>query len=77
MNALVSPDEAAVQYQKFEDFLNMVWAAGPGAELGKIDLTDAYKHVLVHPDSWHMLGIHVGEGEDCEFYVETTLPFGH
>ncbi len=53
----------------------MVHAAGPGA--GTVDDRDAYKHVLVHPDFWHMLGIHVGEGEDHEFYVETTLPFGH
>ncbi len=36
-----------------------------------------YKHVLVHPDFWHMLGIHVGEGQDREVYAETTLPFGH
>ncbi len=57
MNALVSPEEAVVQYQKFEDFHDMVRAAGPGAELGKIDLTDAYKHVLVHLDFWHMLGL--------------------
>ncbi len=55
----------------------MVRAASPGAELGKIDLTDAYKHVLVHPDFWHLLGIHVGDGEDHEFYIETTLSFGH
>ncbi len=55
----------------------MVRAAGPGAELGKIDLTDAYKHVLVHPDFWHFLGIHIGEGKDHEFYVKTTLPFSH
>ncbi len=76
-NALVTPQEAAVQYQKFEDFIAMVRAAGPVAELGKFDLTDAYKHVLVHPDFWHMLGIHVGDGPNREFYVETTLPFGH
>ncbi len=50
MNALVSPQETAFQYQKFEHFIGMVRAARPGAELGKFDLTDAYKHVLVHPD---------------------------
>ncbi len=77
VNALVTPQEAAVQYQKFEDIITMVRAAGPAAELGKFDLTDAYKHVLVHPDYWHMLGIHVGDGPRHEFYVETTLPFGH
>ncbi len=55
----------------------MIRAAGPGAELGKFDLIDAYKHVLVHPDFWHLLGIHVDDGSEREFYIEMTLPFGH
>ncbi len=77
VNALITSEEAKVQYQRFKDFLEMVQAAGPGAELGKIDLTDTYKHVLVHPDFWHLLGIHIGEGADREFYIETVLPFRH
>ncbi len=64
VNALISLQEAAVQYQKFEDFIGMVRAARPGAELGKFDLTDAYKHVLVYPDFWHLLGIHVDDGSE-------------
>ncbi len=72
VNALVTPQEAAVQYQKFEDFIAMVRAA---AELGKFDLIDAYKHVLVHPDYWHLLRMDVGDGPKSEFF-ETTLPFG-
>ncbi len=44
---------------------------------GKLDLTNAYKHVLVHPDYWHMLGIHVGDQPECKFHVETTLPDHH
>ncbi len=36
-----------------EDFFGMVRAARSSAELGKFDLTDAYKHVLVHPGFWH------------------------
>ncbi len=77
VNALVSPSEAVVQYQWFEDVIAMVRAAGPAAELGKFDLMDAYKHVLVHPHYWHLLGIHLGYGQDRIFYVETMLPFGH
>ncbi len=77
VNALVSPEEAAIQYQRFEDFIGMVRRAGHGAELGKFDLTDAYKYILVHPDYWPWLGIHVGSGPSREYYIETTLPFGH
>ncbi len=59
---LITPQEAAVQYQKFEDFIAMIRVAGLAAELGMFDLTEAYKHVLVHSDYWHLLGIHVGDG---------------
>ncbi len=77
MNVLINPGEGAIQYQRFEDFIGMVRRAGHGAELGKFDLTDAYKYVLVHLDYWPLLGIHVGSGPSQEYYVETTLPFGH
>ncbi len=73
----MTPQEAAVQYQKFKDIITMVRAARPAAELGRFNLTDAYKHMLVHPDYWHMLGIHVGDGPKRKFYVKTMLPFGH
>ncbi len=75
VNALISPEEAAVQYQRFEDFIGMVRRASHEAELGKFNLTDLYKFVLVHPDYWPRLGIHVGSGPSWEYYIETTLPF--
>ncbi len=33
LNALISREEAAIQYQRFEDFIGMVRRAGHGAEL--------------------------------------------
>ncbi len=62
VNAIISPEEAGVQYQRFEEFIGMVRRAGHRAELGKFDLMDAYKYVLVHPDYWPLLSIHVGSG---------------
>ncbi len=61
MFSLIAPQEEAVQYQRFEDFIAMVRAARPAAELEKFDLNDAYKHVLIHPDYWHLLGIHASQ----------------
>ncbi len=51
---------------------------GRGAELGKFDLADAYKSVLVDPTFWHILGLHMDEpnGEQW-FFADVTLPFGH
>ncbi len=77
VNSLIAPEEARVVYQRFEEFVSMVREAGPNAELGKFDLHDAYKYVLVHPDFWPRLGIHVGEGKERRYFVEATLPFGH
>jgi len=77
VNSLVPDEEATMSYQSFEEFVDMVRRAGPGAELGKFDLTDAFKHVVVHPDYWHLLGLHAGTGAAREYFVETTLPFGH
>ncbi len=77
VNALVSKEEATVQYEHFGEFLVMVCKAGRGAELVKMDIADAYKHIIVHPDFWQLLGIHTGEKGRREFFVEATLPFGH
>ncbi len=57
--------------------LAIIGRAGRGAELAKMDIADAYKHVIVHPDFWHLLGIHIGDKDRKEFFVEATLPFGH
>ncbi len=61
VNSLISSEEAWVSYQKFDEFVDRVRLAGRGAELGKFDLADTYKSVLVDPAFWHLLGLHTDE----------------
>lgn len=40
--------------------------------LSKIDVKSAYRLVPIHPDDWHLLGIHWKE----KYYYDKCLPFG-
>ncbi len=75
---MISPDEAHVSYQKFDEFVDRVQRAGRGVELGKFDLADAYKSVLVRPKFWHLLGLHLDQPDGArQFFANVSLPFGH
>ena len=52
--------------------LSILFCTGPGAELVKIDLKNAYRIVPIHPDDHHLLGID-WKGDT---YVDRALPFG-
>ncbi len=78
VNSLVSPEEAWVSYQRFDEFVDRVRWAGRAVELGKFDLADAYKSVLVDPAFWHLLGLHTDELEsEWQFFADVSLPSGH
>ena len=58
-----------------------VYDYGRGALMSKLDLADAYKHVLVHPDDWDLLGCtwnhhHTDGTSTTEYFVDLMLPFG-
>ncbi len=45
--------------------------------MAKVDLKAAFKHILVRPDQWHLLGLHLDSPERVrEFFFDATLPFG-
>ncbi len=72
------PDEfAATDYDRFDSAVDMVRKVGRGAWMAKVDLKAAFKHILVRPDQWHLLGLHLDSPEgEREFFFDTTLPFG-
>ena len=77
INAGISSDEFSVHYMSTDDLVKQVRKNGQGALLAKADLTDAYHHVLVHPDDWSLLGsVYVDEDGVMWFFVSTVLPFG-
>ena len=58
-------------YASVDNALEIIRRLGPGTELVKIDLKDAYRVILVHPQDHH-LGI-----QWCgDTFVDRSLPFG-
>lgn len=69
--------DCSVQYITIDQIVEAVRVNGQGTEMAKIDLEDAFKHVLVRPQDWELLGITWPDrnGKN-QFYVQTVLPFG-
>ena len=71
-NQLIADNWAAVQYASFDHALSLVAKIGPGARMGKQDVSDAFKILPVRPSDYPLLGFQF----DNNFYYETVLPFG-
>ena len=62
----------SLQYASIDEAVAIVSLLGRGTMLVKIDLKDAYRIVPVHPDDYHLLGIHWNK----HTYLDRALPFG-
>ena len=72
INDFIDPEDYSLSYCTIDDAYDFINQMGPGTQLSKIDLKDAFRLVPVHPSQWNLLGI-------CwksKFYVDTCLPFG-
>ncbi len=77
VNDGIPDDFAATDYDRFDSAVDMVRKVGRGAWMAKVDLKAAFKHILVRPDQWHLLGLHLDSPEgEREFFFDATLPFG-
>lgn len=61
-----------LKYALFNEALDQVRKAGPGAILVKRDLADAFRHIPIHPSDWSLFGF---EWRD-KLFQERFLPFG-
>ena len=78
VNDYISAEDSSVHYISFDYVAQKVLNYGVGATMAKLDISDAYKHILVRPDDWDLLGCtwtdpHTGS---IEYYIDLTLPFG-
>ena len=62
----------SMRYASIDDAASMMVRLGPGTELAKIDIAQAYRNVPVHPADRWLLGVN-WEGR---IFVDKTLPFG-
>ncbi|MCP3664866.1 MAG: hypothetical protein GY696_20620 [Gammaproteobacteria bacterium] len=76
VNDCISPEDAKTQYSHFDSAVDLVRKCGKNAWLSKADLKSAYKHLVVKPEQWHLLGLHLDGSKGKEYYFDATLPFG-
>ena len=72
VNDGIVKDLCLLRYASMDKALGLIQALGPGTQLVKIDLKEAYRVIPVHPDDHHLLTI-TWEGA---VYVDHSLPFG-
>ena len=81
VNDGINPDDYSLQYISIDQAVNLVKQYGQDTLMSKIDLKDAFKHIVVRPEDWELLGTswtrrnHNGY-EQTEYYIDTVLPFG-
>lgn len=72
VNTGISEELSSITYARVDDAVACILQLGPGTELVKLDLQNAYRIIPVHPHDHHLLGVS-WEGET---YVDRALPFG-
>ena len=72
VNDGISKDLCSLHYASLDEALDLIRALGPGTQLVKMDLKEAYRVVPVHPNDHHLLGV----SWEGAVYVDRSLPFG-
>ena len=57
MNSGVDPHLCSLSYVKMDQVVDTLLKMGPGVELAKLDVKNAYRNVPVHPEDRHLLGM--------------------
>ena len=57
VNAGISEDLASITYAHVDDAVEYIKTLGVGTLLIKVDLENAYRHISIHPEDHHLLGI--------------------
>lgn len=80
VNDFVPSDKFTCQYDSLDRAIFYIKQAGPAAQMAKLDLSDAYRHILVQPDNWLLLGftwpISVDGHLRTGYFFDMFLPFG-
>ena len=72
INEGILKEDFSVQYSKFDDAIKLVWSAGRGCYMCKVDIKHAFRLLPVDPADWNLLGY---RWNGC-FFVDTRLSFG-
>jgi hypothetical protein len=73
VNSMISKEDFSLNYVRVDDAVDWCRKMPPASTyMAKIDLKDAFKHVLVNPKDWHLLGF---EWQGL-YYFSKVLNFG-
>ena len=72
INDHIPKDPYSLSYVRVDDAIHILQSLGRGAFMAKTDLKSAFRLIPIHPDDWHLQGIHW----QSQYYVDMYLPFG-
>ena len=81
LNNHIDPDTFWCFYGSFDNVVALIIKQGVGALSAKLDMADAFKHILVRSQDWPLLGSswdlqQPDEPTVCLYYMDLFLPFG-
>jgi hypothetical protein len=72
VNSSINKDQFDLAYSSVDDVIDEIIRLGPGCLLSKSDLDAAFRHCLVRPEDWELLGF----SWNGQYYYDAFLPFG-
>ena len=77
INDFISEDDSSMDYVSANQITDVIKQSGPGMYMARLDIADAYKHIRVRAEDWHLLGASwTNENGETLYYFDQTLPFG-
>lgn len=80
INDGISKEQFPCTYDSLDVAISKLKLLGPNALMSKLDLSDAFRHILVHENDWELLGFTwpiVTNGETrTGYFFDMFLPFG-
>lgn len=72
INAFIDPQLCSVKYSSFDSVVDMIAELGQGAELGKVDIKNAFRLLPIYPGDFELLGFKF----QGKYYYDKCLPMG-
>lgn len=72
INEFIDPEICSVNYSSFDQAVNMVQNLGANAQLGKMDISNAFRLLPIRPEDFSLLGFKFLD----KYYVDKCLPMG-
>ena len=78
VNSLIKKEDFSLAYASVDDAVRICKSLGPGpVYMAKLDLENAFKHVLVDKRDWHMLGFSWPDSNGrTQYFFSKVLNFG-